>query len=185
MPYIRDMATSTVVSIEEYLHTSYEPDCDYVDGELVERNVGEPKHSILQLLLGARLLRQAQGSKFRAAAELRIQVKPTRFRVPDLTVMLRSQRLEPALTTPPFLCVEIVSPDDRIGRIMERVREYLAFGVKYVWVIDPDPKSRAAHSYTAEGGVEVRDQLTTQNPDISISLAELFAELDEALRDEE
>lgn len=178
------MASTTVVSVDEYLHTSYEPDCDYVDGELVERNVGEPKHSILQLLLGLRLREQAQASKFRVATELRLRVKPTRFRVPDLTVMLKSQRLEPALTTPPFLCVEIVSPDDRIGRIMERVREYLAFGVKYVWVIDPDPASRAAHSYTAEGGQEVRDHLTTEDPEISISLVKLFAELDEDLRDE-
>ena len=185
MPYSRDMGASTAVSIEEYLHTDYEPDCDYIDGELVERNVGEPKHSILQLLLASYFREAARQLPIRAATELRVRVKPTRFRVPDLTVMLKRQRLEPALTTPPFLCVEIISPEDRMGRIMERVREYLAFGVKYVWVIDPDPASRAAHSYTAEGGCEVRDQLTTHNPDISISLAELFAELDDALREEE
>lgn len=179
------MGASTAVSIEEYLHSTYEPDCDYVDGELVERNVGEPKHSILQLILSGYFRDFARVVPIRAATELRLRVKPTRFRVPDLTVMLRSQRLEPALTTPPFLCVEIISPDDRIGRIMERVREYLAFGVKYVWVIDPNPESRAAHAYTAEGGREVREQLTTQNPDISIPLPELFAELDEALREEE
>ena len=33
------MAT-TQVSLEEYLRTDYEPDCDYVDGELEERNAG-------------------------------------------------------------------------------------------------------------------------------------------------
>jgi hypothetical protein len=38
----------TLVSIDEYLHTIYEPDCDYVDGELEDRNVGEKDHSKMQ-----------------------------------------------------------------------------------------------------------------------------------------
>ena len=33
--------------MEEYLATSYRPDCDYVDGEIEERNLGEKEHSIL------------------------------------------------------------------------------------------------------------------------------------------
>src|SRR5437773_6663341 len=42
------MPARTLVPVEEYLHTSYDPDCDYVDGEVVERNVGERDHSELQ-----------------------------------------------------------------------------------------------------------------------------------------
>ena len=38
------MAT-TEISLDEYLRTDYEPDCDYVDGELQERNLGEKEHS--------------------------------------------------------------------------------------------------------------------------------------------
>jgi hypothetical protein len=41
------MAT-TAVSIEEYLSTAYEPDMDYVDGELEDRNVGEYEHNVVQ-----------------------------------------------------------------------------------------------------------------------------------------
>ena len=182
MPYIRDMGASTAVSIEEYLHTDYEPDCDYIDGELVERNVGEFNHSILQGILTGYFRALSRRLGLRVAPELRMQVSPTRFRVPDIVVMLRSQAVEPVLTAPPFLCIEIVSPEDRMSRLFERLKEYIAFGVKYVWVIDPI--SRTAHSYTSEGGCEVRDQLTTHNPDISISLAELFTELDQDLREE-
>ncbi|HEX3681974.1 MAG TPA: Uma2 family endonuclease [Bryobacteraceae bacterium] len=176
------MASSTAISVEEYLHSSYRPDCDYVDGELVERNVGELKHSFLQNILGGYLRELSRRSGIRVATELRMRISPTRFRIPDLTVMLRSQPLEPVPAHPPFLCVEIVSPDDRMIHILERVKEYLAFGVNHVWVLDP--ASRTAYSYTQEEGREVRDRLTTQNPEISISLAELFAELDEALRDD-
>lgn len=183
MPYIRGMATSTVVSVDEYLHNSYEPDCDYVDGELVERNVGEYKHSLLQLILSGWFRDMERRLPIRAGTELRMRVSPTRFRIPDVTVMLKSQRGERVLTHPPFLCIEIVSPDDRMTRVLERVKEYLAFGVKYVWIVDPT--TRTAYIHTAEDGREVREQLTTHTPDISIPLAELFAELDEALRDEE
>ena len=41
------------LTIEEYLQTSYRPDCDFVDGFLDGRNVGEREHSILQIALGA------------------------------------------------------------------------------------------------------------------------------------
>jgi Uma2 family endonuclease len=49
--------------------------------------------------------------------------------------MLKSQRPEPVLTTPPFLCIEIVSSEDRMSRVLELVKDYLAFGVNHVWVI--------------------------------------------------
>jgi len=42
------MATSTQVSLETYLCTVYEPDVDYIDGELEDRNVGHYDHSIVQ-----------------------------------------------------------------------------------------------------------------------------------------
>jgi Uma2 family endonuclease len=176
------MASSTAISVEEYLHSSYEPDCDYVDGELVERNVGEYKHSLLQGILARYFGELSRRVPIRAALELRMRLRATRFRIPDLLVMLKSQRGEPVLTRPPFLCIEIVSPEDRMSRIIERVKEYLFFGVSCVWVIDPE--SRTAYEYTSEAGREVRDRLTTANPEISLSLAELFAELDEAMAEE-
>jgi hypothetical protein len=42
------MQGAALIPIAEYLEASYRPDCDYVDGRLVERNVGERDHSILQ-----------------------------------------------------------------------------------------------------------------------------------------
>lgn len=39
------MAESTLRPVEEYLATSYDPDVEYVDGELVRRNVGDIYHA--------------------------------------------------------------------------------------------------------------------------------------------
>jgi Uma2 family endonuclease len=183
IPYIRDMASPTAISVDEYLHTSYRPDCDYVDGEVVERNVGEYKHSLLQIILGSYFRELSRRVPIRVASELRIRVSTTRFRIPDLLVMLKSQRGEPVLTRPPFLCIEIVSPEDRMAKLIEPVKEYLEFGVTYVWIVDPE--TRTAYSYTTQEGLQVRARLATANPEIVVSMPELFAELDEAMREED
>ena len=47
------MANGTMVSLEEYLATAYEPDCDFVEGCLEERTGGEWDHSRLQVKIGA------------------------------------------------------------------------------------------------------------------------------------
>ena len=47
------MSTSSLISLYEYLEASYRPDCDYVDGEVRERNMGEAEHSILQAAITA------------------------------------------------------------------------------------------------------------------------------------
>ena len=48
-------------------------------------------------------------------------------------------------TAPPIIAVEVVSPEDRINKIAAKVDEYLAFGVKQVWVVDPESKDVAVH----------------------------------------
>jgi hypothetical protein len=42
-----------MASVAEYLNTTYRPDCDYVDGEVRERNLGEYEHSRPQMRIGA------------------------------------------------------------------------------------------------------------------------------------
>lgn len=173
-----DLSAPGAISVEEYLRTVYRPDCDYVDGEVIERSAGEFDHASIQSILTRRLWELARTLRLRVLPEMGIRVSAARFRIPDICVMLKSQAPEPVLTRPPFVCIEVISPDDRMSRVTGRVKEFLAFGVNYVWIVDPE--SRTAYSYTKDEGREVRDRLTTANPDISISLPELFAELDEA-----
>jgi hypothetical protein len=40
--------SAPLISVAEYLRTAYSPDCDYVDGEVQERNVGEKDHNRTQ-----------------------------------------------------------------------------------------------------------------------------------------
>jgi len=168
------MASRTLISVEEYLRTSYRPDCDYVDGEVLERNVGELDHSTLQkkiiLYLGIREIELG----IQVFPEQRIQVSKTRFRIPDVCVTL-GVPTEQILTKPPFICIEILSPEDRWPRIQQRIDDYLAMGVPYVWVLDPSTKT--AYSATplertqqVTGGI-----LKTLHPSVELPLSEIFS----------
>jgi Uma2 family endonuclease len=149
------MQTALAIPIEQYLNTSYRPDCDYVDGELLERNVGEWDHSRLQMLLSGYLLRHEKEWGIVIVVEQRVQVKPTRFRVPDIIAVAAPALATPIVREPPLLCVEILSPDDRMREMQERIEDYLTFGVPCAWIIDP--RTRHGFIYTADGMREAKD----------------------------
>jgi Uma2 family endonuclease len=167
------MATGTLVSVEEYLRTSYRPDCEYIDGVIQERNLGESDHSDLQMALSAHLYNHQKEWKIRVLLEQRVQVRATRFRVPDICVILGREPVALIITKPPFICIEILSRDDTLASMQDRIDDYLAMGVRYVWLVNP--RSRRAFVYTAEGGGEAKDGiLRTENPEIVVPLAEVF-----------
>src|SRR5579863_9214413 len=83
-----NMQSATLVSVKEYLNTSYRPDCDYLEGTILERNVGEQDHSNLQMSLSAYLYNRRAQLGIRVYPEQRVQVTGQRFRVPDICVVL-------------------------------------------------------------------------------------------------
>ncbi|MDQ6706789.1 MAG: Uma2 family endonuclease, partial [Acidobacteriota bacterium] len=107
---------STLISVEEYLHSSYEVDCDYVDGELVERNVGEKGHGKLQGAIYVYYYTRKRKLGIHPFIEQRIRISPRRYRVPDLCLTV-GEPLEEILTTPPLAIIEVLSPEDRIARM--------------------------------------------------------------------
>lgn len=115
------MAAGTLISLEEYLSTVYEPDCEYLDGELLERNTGEFDHARLQTIVAALLYGQSGSARVYVFTELRVQISPSRFRIPGITVTKNRGRGK-ILREPPFLCIEILSPEDRAGRIESKDR---------------------------------------------------------------
>ncbi len=131
------MSSATGISVEEYLSTSYRPDCDYVDGEVRQRNVGEYEHSRLQTRLTIWFGNREREWHIRVVVEQRIRVASGRYRIPDVCIIDRNQPVEPVFTRPPLICVEILSKDDRLRDMQERVADYLNLGVPNVWILDP------------------------------------------------
>jgi hypothetical protein len=95
------MSTTTHIPVEVYLRSSYEPDAEYVDGEIEERPTGENDHSAWQDAISFWFRQHARDWNVRVRPELRIQVAPTRFRVPDVAVLDHDQTIEQIVTPPP------------------------------------------------------------------------------------
>jgi Uma2 family endonuclease len=148
------MATGTLISVEKYLNTSYsDGDRDYIDGKVLERNVGEVDHSDIQGRIYAYFLSQYR--EYWPGVETRVQVSATRFRVPDVVLVRGGKPSTRVITQPPVLAVEVLSPDDRVTDLQDKIDDYLRFGVSCVWVIDP--RMLRGTVYTAGSISEARD----------------------------
>jgi Uma2 family endonuclease len=127
-----------LISVEEYLNTSYRPDVEYVDGEIQERNLGEFDHADLQLALGTLLRNRQRDWTIRVVVEVRVQVAPTRFRIPDVCVLAAGLERERIIRHAPLLCLEVLSPRDRLNAMRKRVQDFLDMGVAEVWICKGD-----------------------------------------------
>jgi Uma2 family endonuclease len=168
------MSTKVLMDVEEYLRTSFEgSDCDYLDGEVVERNMGELPHADVQGTLLRLLQRLRPKLGIRVVPEIRIQIHSRRFRVADLAAWRNDDIGAIIPTKPPFLVVEILSPEDRTVRMLPKIQEYLSIGVEYVWLVDPQDKAALTFSQQDRKG-SVCEVLRTENPTIEIPLQAAF-----------
>lgn len=166
------MATATLVPVSEYLSTGYRPDCEYLDGELLERNMGETDHSRLQMLLSRYLSNREKQWGITVLPEQRVQVKLNRYRVPDIVVVRGPLPSTPILHEPPFLCIEILARDDSMDDMQERIDDYLSMGVPHVWVVNP--RNRRAFIYNSDCMREAKDGiLRTLDPEIEVPMSGL------------
>ena len=171
------MDTRLLMSVEEYLHTPTDgADREYLDGEVVERNMGELPHGIMQGRLIFLLLGLADALSLRVVPEIRIQISPTRFRVADIAVWRAGDIGQRIPTVPPLLVVEILSAEDRLVRLQPKIQEYLQHGTEWVWVIDPEERRALSYSPTNPGGV-LTEALRTEHPDILMPLDHVLSVL--------
>jgi Uma2 family endonuclease len=170
------MATTTrlAVPVSEYLHSSYSPDCDYVDGELQERNVGELDHAEVQTALAHWFRSHDKEWNIRAFTELRMRISPTRFRIADVCLISRGEPTDQVLQRPPIAVIEVLSPEDRISRYQERFQDYRRMGIRHIWVVDP--QTRHGYDCSTESWIETTS-FAVENSPITVDLSVIFAEL--------
>jgi Uma2 family endonuclease len=174
------MATSApvFVPLAEYLSTAYRPDRDWIDGETRERNMGEMPHATIQAFFSYLFRLNAANWNIRVLPEQRVQTSAKHYRIADVCIVRRATPMEPIVRTAPLLCIEILSRDDRMSEIQERVEDYLAMGVPAVWVIDP--RRRRAYAAMPSGALEpATAELTIAGTEIRIPVPDIFAELDQ------
>jgi Uma2 family endonuclease len=141
IPLEVSLATTTRVPIDVYLRTSFEPDAEYVDGHIEERPMGEDDHSAWQNAMCLWFNLHAKEWNVRVRPELRVQVAASRFRVPDVAVLDRAQPIEQIATKPPLAVFEVLSPEDTVRRLKQKLEDYRLMGIPQIWVIDPQDGS--------------------------------------------
>ena len=140
--------------------------------------MGETDHSELQGQLLELLRTPANKAYFRTIPEVRVQVAPTRFRVLDVCLRRVSVPKEQIVRTPPLLCIEVLSPEDRMSRMREKVRDYLEMGVREVWVVDAEARSVMVYAGTTMVEQTTGELKVPETP-VTLALAEIFKVLDE------
>ncbi len=164
------MGARTGISVEEYLHTSF-PDLDkeYRDGELVERSLPTYSHGKIQGLLFALFL-AAQGKvRVFPCVETRMKIRTGLYLIPDVAVFYPDEP-EQVPENPPLIAIEVLSPDDRLSAVRDKLEEYRRWGVVHVWLVDPQSK----RMYTCDAGLNEVERLTADEIGIEITLT-IFA----------
>lgn len=133
------MGVRTAVTIEEYLHTSYEgTDREFRDGEVVERSMPDYFHGECQanlvIFFGALKSRR----RLYPSTETRMRMPSNRVPIPDVSVFRERPIRVP--DKPPLIAIEVLSPDDRMRAVENKLKEYKEWGIPHVWLIDPDSR---------------------------------------------
>jgi Uma2 family endonuclease len=164
------MGSATALSVEQYLHTSF-PDLDreYRDGELVERTLPDYQHGKTQVLLSAFFLTRGKQLSLHPCVETRMRVRPTRFLIPHVAVFHPNEP-DALPEAPPLIAIEILSPDDRLGEVRDKLEEYRTWGVPHVWLVDP----RSRRFYACDAGLTETSSLRVPELGIEITPHDLF-----------
>jgi len=173
---INEVLARSQIGVEEYLDLVFDdrPEPDYVDGEVVGRALPTPLHSQIQALLILLFAPLAGRHQLLLLPEIRVQIGPRRFRVADFAVFRGARPEGRYAITPALVVVEIISPDDRYGKLTHRLEDYRRWGVPHVWLVDPELKRLYEYS---EAGLLQYPGLRLPEFDFEISAQELFKDV--------
>jgi Uma2 family endonuclease len=164
------MGVKAAIPVEEYLHTSFPGlDCEYRDGELVERTLPEYLHGRTQALLTIFFgMLQKQLSVY-VSVETRMKLREGLYRIPDVSVFWPSAPTQ-VPDSPPLIAIEVLSPDDRLTAVREKLQEYRACGVPHVWLVDPHSR----RLYTCDTGLTEVTSFTIPELSVELGPAQIF-----------
>jgi Uma2 family endonuclease len=111
----------------------------------------------LSLILGPFVAARNLGLLFGAETGFELERNPDTVRAPDIAFISHARipagRIPQGYWTgPPELAVEVVSPSDTAREVSEKAADWIRFGARAVWVVDPDSKTVTV--YAADRSVE-------------------------------
>lgn len=178
------------MSLEEWVRLSEDERGEWLDGWLVEEEMGSYLHDLIVGWFIAALrgwIVPLGGSV--TASDMKFIVAATRGHKPDVSVFFPGNRPSidaAAVTHPPDIAIEVVcsSPRDQRRDRLEKVEDYAAFGVSNYWIVDPlartleilelGPEGRYVHALGAASGATAPPNC----PGLTLDLDALWREVD-------
>ena len=169
--------TLPIVSVDEYLNTSYEPDVEYVDGVLVEKGMPTIAHNFLGRLLLFWFAQYEAPFRFTVMYDVRTQIiERHRYRLPDIMLCPEPLPKGSLVNVVPWAVIEIVSPDDTIHKTRARFLDYSHLGVRHV--LQMDPEDHVAHRFDNGSMIQTQFQsLGLPTGEVPFDSEELFRRL--------
>ena len=180
------MATVQTMTIEEFATISQPGRFDLINGEVLQMPPAGGEHGALASELGRRIgnyvVEHQLGQTYAAETGFVVDAESRTVLAPDVA-FVSATRIPPIeqqrgfVPLAPDLAVEVVSPSDRVVDVSAKVSEYLAGGVKLVWVVEP--RRRTVTEYHADRSARlVIDGEALDGGDVlpgfSLPLAEIF-----------
>lgn len=161
------MATRALITAEQYLSMRFEREPELVHGELAEKTLPNKSHGRIQQRLAVLL----DGAGY-CCTEVRMRLAEDLYRIPDVALFQNGDPGEEIPSSPPLIVVEITSPDDRLHDILQKLAEYEQWGIRYVWLIEPELKK--CHVYR-NGSLTPVSQFELPEIPFSLETSKLFA----------
>jgi Uma2 family endonuclease len=136
--------------------------------------LGTHSHGRLQTLIAAYLFQRERQWRIHAVVEVRLKIRSRKYGVPDVMVLGAAASYPSVIEQPPLLCIEIVSPDDKLPDLVIRAGDYLILGVPVSWILDPEEKQ--AFVYSDRGTVQSLEAVL-RHGQIELPVVELFEQL--------
>jgi Uma2 family endonuclease len=138
----------TLLTAEDLERLPSDLHCELIDGVLIERSPpGNPHGRVVVKVIGALLHAEAMGlGRVFGEGGFILRRGPDTVRAPDVSFFSAGRELPSGIRpafwgVAPDLLVEVISPWNTAAEIQSKVREWLEFGVREVWVIYPDTRT--------------------------------------------
>ena len=167
------VATKTQITAEQYLRMTFEHDAEFVHGEIVERAMPDYLHGRTQGLLAVLLGRLSRSHSLLGCIGVRMKIASDVYRVADIAVFTERPR-DAFPEGPPLVVVEVISPADLHCDLMQKLGEYLAWGIANIWVVDPITKRFSSYTHL---GLQNVSSFTLPNHSFQLTPSDLFSDL--------
>lgn len=159
------------------LYAQRKPYYELLDGAAVQKSLPTRLHSILQFVLSVMLKELG----FKSRPELTLAIDETWEPTPDVCGVLGPEE-DPYPTHAVAVAIEVLSPDDRFTRVIQKCRQYAAWGIQDILVYDPVSRDVWYWDAVTGGLIESKETYRFRSQPVEIFHNEVFRRLEDELR---